>query len=248
MENKILFFASLALMLQEEKDKVEITVQRTGDELTVLVVPKMKGKKAMITMSGSPEELDEAFFEELTKPVAQMKGLKSNADSAEVEDDEDGEEEEKENKSKPAAKKKSPPAPKAPVKAAPKVAEKKPVVKPAEKDIEELGEALKEENDLKKQEEETQKVLKKQAEEAEAENQKQLAAQKKKDFDAALKLGDEAAENRKFEIAEVQYKICLDLFPADQKVVAKLKSASLFVDRMIDAGILPPRKEAENGA
>ena len=86
-------FAALAALMGD-KESIEIKVQKTGDELTVLAAPKMNGKTALLTLSGTAEDLDEGFVNELTKPVEKIKGLKSNAETVEVTDlDEDDDQE-----------------------------------------------------------------------------------------------------------------------------------------------------------
>lgn len=86
--NKVNFFTKLFPLL-EEKESIEVKVQRTGDELTVLLIPKIKGKTATIVLNGTSEELDEGFLEQLIIPVEKIKGLVSNASSVEIEDAED---------------------------------------------------------------------------------------------------------------------------------------------------------------
>lgn len=89
--SKVNFFTELFSLL-EDKESIELKVQRTGDELTVLLVPKIKGKTATITICGSPEDLNEGFMEQLTIPVEKIKGLVSNAAEVKIEDADDSDE------------------------------------------------------------------------------------------------------------------------------------------------------------
>lgn len=90
--SKVNFFTELFSLLQD-KESIELKVQRTCDELTVLLVPKIKGKTATITICGSPEDLNEGFMEQLTIPVEKIKGLVSNAAEVKIEDADDSDEE-----------------------------------------------------------------------------------------------------------------------------------------------------------
>lgn len=108
--SKVNFFTELFPLL-EDKESIEVKVQRTGDELTVLLVPKIKGKTATIVLNGTPEDLNDGFMDQLAIPVEKIKGLVSNAAEVKIEDaeeEEQEEEEEEEKKEKPAAKKAEP--------------------------------------------------------------------------------------------------------------------------------------------
>lgn len=105
-------FFTKVFPLLEDKESIDLKIQRTGDELTVLLVPKIRSKTATITMSGTAEDLNEGFLEQLIIPVEKIKGLVSNAAEVKIEDAEEEEEEEEEEgsekKEKPAAKKAEP--------------------------------------------------------------------------------------------------------------------------------------------
>lgn len=84
-----LFTVIAATEILKDKESIDFKIERTGDELTVMVVPKIGGKKAVLTFSGTPEELDEAIIGEILKPVEKIKGMISNADSVEITDTEE---------------------------------------------------------------------------------------------------------------------------------------------------------------
>ena len=84
-----LFTAIVAAELLKDKESIEFKIERTGEQLTVTVVPKISGKKAVLTFSGSPEELDNGIMDEIMKPVEKIKGMISNADTVEIQDTEE---------------------------------------------------------------------------------------------------------------------------------------------------------------
>jgi len=84
-----LFTVIAATELLKDKESIEFKIERTGDELTVMVVPKIANKKAVLTFSGTPEELDNGIINEILKPVEKIKGMISNADTVEIQDTEE---------------------------------------------------------------------------------------------------------------------------------------------------------------
>ncbi len=84
-----LFTAIVAAELLKDKESIEFKIERTGEQFTVMVVPKISGKKAVLTFSGSPEELDNGIMDEIMKPVEKIKGMISNADTVEIQDTEE---------------------------------------------------------------------------------------------------------------------------------------------------------------
>lgn len=115
------FFQQLHGLIADTK-KVTIIAQAVGDQITVGFLPEFKSddineKTKMCSITGTPAEMDEGFFNEIRKPVeAATTGLKSNADevAAEIKEaanEEDSDEKvEKERAEKKAATKKTPPA------------------------------------------------------------------------------------------------------------------------------------------
>ena len=272
--SKVNFFTELFPLL-EDKESIDLKVQRTGDELTILLVPKIKGKTATIAISGSPEDLNDGFMAELVKPVEKIKGLVSNASEAKIEDVEEEEEELEDTDDekdapvgKKAAAKKA-----APKKAAAKktegvkpvepVKEEKEVVPGADhpegKTSEQIeaeieAERLKEEaEENARQEAEHEKVLAEEqiaiekAEKEAEEKRKAEAAEKeakaKGKFEAHMKAGDEAFEARKYELAEEEYQKATELFPENKVAIEKFEKAYKWVNQLINAKILPARKE-----
>lgn len=84
-------FFQITEKLLNDKESLELKIQKVGDQLAVLVMPKIKAKKAIVTINGTAQELDEHFFNELQKPIEKINGLQSNADTAPIEDDEEAE-------------------------------------------------------------------------------------------------------------------------------------------------------------
>jgi PRTRC genetic system protein E len=84
-----LFTVIAATEILKDKESIDFKIERTGDEFTIMVVPKIAGKKAVLTFSGTPEELDQAIIGEILKPVEKIKGMTSNADSVEITDTEE---------------------------------------------------------------------------------------------------------------------------------------------------------------
>ena len=84
-----LFTAIVAAELLKDKESIDFKIERTGNEFTVMVVPKIEGKKAVLTFSGTPEELDNGIMDEILKPVEKIKGMISNADTVEIQDAEE---------------------------------------------------------------------------------------------------------------------------------------------------------------
>lgn len=84
-----LFTVIAAAEILKDKESIEFKIERTADEFTVMVVPKIAGKKAVLIFSGTPEELDETIIAEILKPVEKIKGMISNADTVEILDTEE---------------------------------------------------------------------------------------------------------------------------------------------------------------
>lgn len=89
-------FFQITEKLLTDKESLELKIQKVGDQLAVLVMPKIKEKKAIVTINGTAAELDEHFFNELQKPIEKINGLQSTADTAPIEDDEEAETSEEE--------------------------------------------------------------------------------------------------------------------------------------------------------
>jgi PRTRC genetic system protein E len=81
------FFKQISELMGQSE--VNITLKAKGPNITVMVIHKSSGIQVPpLTITGTPEDLDEGFFKEISKPVARMSGLVSNA--AEVEKALDG--------------------------------------------------------------------------------------------------------------------------------------------------------------
>jgi len=272
--SKVNFFTELFPLL-EDKESIELKVQRTGDELTVLLVPKIRSKTATVTISGSPEDLNDGFMEQLTIPVEKIKGLISNAAEVKIEDVEEEEEEESEDnddkKEKPEAKKAAPKkaaAKKVTSKKAEEVKPVEPVVEtkteeeftPAGKSTEEIEAeiekqriadeaAAKEAADKAAQEKAEQEAEEKRKAEEEEKIKAEKAAFLQETFNTEIKLGDEAFEARKYEDAEKHYELATKILPDHKAAKEKFLKAEKWVNQLIAAKILPARKEVvDHGA
>jgi PRTRC genetic system protein E len=254
--SKVNFFTELFSLL-EDKESIELKVQRTGDELTVLLVPKIKGKTATITICGSPEDLNEGFMEQLTIPVEKIKGLVSNAAEVKIEDadDSDEEEEEEDGKEKPEAKKAALKKAAAKKSATKKVEEEKPKVEEPVEEINPEGKSTEEvEAEIERQRIEEEEVAKEAAEkvaqekaekEAEEKQKAEEAALLQEAFELAIKNGDEAFEARKYEEAEKHYQDASTLMPDHKAAKEKFEKANKWVKQLIAAGIIV-REEVSN--
>lgn len=258
--SKVNFFTELFSLL-EDKESIELKVQRTGDELTVLLVPKIKGKTATITICGSPEDLNEGFMEQLSIPVEKIKGLVSNASEVKIEDAEEEEEEESEDDKKEKAeikelaKKKEAPKKAAAKKSATKKVEEPVAETKTEGEINPEGkstEEVKAEIEKQRIEEEeaakeaAEKVAREKAEkEAEEKQKAEEAAKLKEAFELAIKNGDEAFEARKYEEAEKHYQDASTLIPDHKAAKEKFEKANKWVKQLIAAGIIV-REEVSN--
>lgn len=85
-----LFKAIEALGILNNKDLMTIQIQKTDEEFTVMVVINKDGKLCHPVVSGTADELDEGIMQEIIKPIEKIKGLKSNADTVEIEDNDEG--------------------------------------------------------------------------------------------------------------------------------------------------------------
>ncbi len=248
--SKVNFFTTLASYL-DDKENINLTIQKTGEDLTVLLVPKIKGKTTTITMSGTAEELDEEFFNEFSKPFDKINGLVSNADEAVIEEVEEEEQEDGDDKKDAPAGKKAATKKAATKKAATKKAATKEEDKPkVEKAVAQPGIENPEEKTTEEIEREIEKERKEKedAEKLKAENlAKEQAAKNKEEFDGFMKTGDAAFQDRKFLKAERNYKSAVELFPENEKAKAELHKASRWVTQLRDANLLKSQEEEEGG-
>ena len=139
------FFKQLAAALDDRQD-LRMNVKKIGEDLVVTVTPNFKEATKNIEMSGSPEEMDENFINEIKKPLEVKAAFSSNADEVKEELEEEEEEEEEAPKKETSSSKKKP----ANKKAAPKKIEKEKAEKP-KKEVVEKTEPVKEEGPSKKE-------------------------------------------------------------------------------------------------
>lgn len=247
--SKVNFFTELFSLL-EDKESIDLKIQRTGDELTVLLVPKIKGKTATIVLNGTPEDLNDGFMEQLAIPVEKIKGLVSNAAEVKIEDAEEEDEKEEEGsekKEKPAAKKAEPKKAAAKKLTTKKVEEVKEFKHEEEANDIENKTSDEIESEIEKQRIEEEEAAKEAAEkvaqekaEKEAEEKRKVeeAAKLKEAFELAIKNGDEAFEARKYEEAETHYQAASTLIPDHKVAKEKFEKANKWVKQLIAAGII----------
>lgn len=253
--SKVNFFTELFPLLGD-KESIELKVQRTGDELTVLLVPKIKGKTATITICGTAEDLNDGFMDQLIIPVDKIKGLVSNAAEVKIEDVEEEEEEESEDDKKEKAeikelaKKKEAPKKAAVKKSATKKVEEPVAETKTEGEINPEGkstEAIEEDTYLKeaREREASAKEAAEKVAQEKAEKEAEEAARLQEAFDLSMKEGDEAFEARKYEDAEKHYQAASTLMPDHKAAKEKFEKANKWVKQLIAAGIIV-REEVSN--
>lgn len=240
------FFTELSLLMQD-KDSITLQIQKTKEELTILLVPKINGKTATITLCGSPDDLNQGFMEQLIIPVEKIKGLISNAAEAKIEDVEEEEREEEEEK-KLETKKVAPKKISA-KKVASKISEdakqeiEPGIENPEGKTSEEIEKEIEEE---RIKQEEANKLA--EIAEQEAKVKEACEAKVKEDFNEAIKLGDEAFEARKYEDAEKHYETASILMPDNKIAKEKFEKSQKWVKQLITAGIIVRKEEETHGA
>lgn len=248
--SKLNFFTPIESLLQD-KESIEIKVQKTGDELTVLLVPKMQGKTATITLNGTAEELEEGFLAELQKPIEKIRGLKSNAEEAKVEDVEESEEEDGDDSKTPTATKKETktPAKKETAKKSNAKEKLKKVVENRDKEInpeEKTTEQIEAEIEQAKAEEEAK--LKAEAETKAAEEEAKKEAERiAKEIADLVSKGDAAFKACLFRDAKKYYQEAHELKQDDETIAEKLAKANKWVDQLISDGVIKEEEEAANG-
>lgn len=71
--------------LMEGSKKTTITINKKGDLLTIGFLPEVDNEKVnkglkILTLTGTPQELDEAFFEKVSEVKTQVSGVVSNVE------------------------------------------------------------------------------------------------------------------------------------------------------------------------
>lgn len=216
-----LFKALVALDVLKDKDSITIRIEKTDEEFTVMVGINKDGKKCHPVISGTADELDEGIMQEITKPIERINGLKSNADTAEIEDNDD---EDDNKKLTPNAKKKV---------AESKANAKSKTDKSSKKDIEKAVISTNDPviNDAIEKE-------KAEIEETKPDPKKRLA-----EINAEI---DAIGETRHIKI-EALLKEASDLFPEDAKLLEAYNKKNKYINAMIVADIMPAREEWEKG-
>jgi PRTRC genetic system protein E len=254
--SKVNFFTELFPLL-EEKESIELKVQRTGDELTVLLVPKIKGKTATIVLNGTAEELNDGFMDQLTIPVDKIKGLVSNAAEVKIEDVEEKEEEEEEEgeekKQKPEGKKAAPK--KAAAKKSGKAKEEAPKIEEVAetKTEEEINPEGKSTDDVEAEiekkrieDEEAEKLAAKQVAKENAEKEAEENARISKEITDFVLKGDNAFKACLFREAKKFYQEAHDLNQNDTAISEKLAKANKWLEQLINDGVIKEEEEVSN--
>lgn len=237
-------FFQITEKILNDKESLELKIQKVGDQLAVLVMPKIKAKKAIVTINGTAQELDEHFFNELEKPIEKINGLQSNAADAKIEDNEDEAEEEE---TKAMVKKITPPAK---TKRGKKAKEES--VAAATEETETNHEAEQETNTAAEMEL-TEQQAKEEAEiaekahlEAEAEEN---ARREKEELEATfthyIESGDRAFNKHKYKQALDYYTKAEQLKPNNKEAGKKIELAAKWVKVLNENGLLNEEEEKE---
>lgn len=212
---KVSIFAIIATLL-EDKQSVDLKIQKVGDELVLLVDPKINGKTAAFTMSGTPEEMDEHFITELQKPIEKIKAFVSTADKAEVADDET------EEKDKKPAKKGKPEKP------APAKGKKSPAKKG---------------KDTETSEEESEEEEESETEEEEEKTPEPPPIDHKKLYGEFIERAKAAFGIKKYMLAGALYEKALEHKPEDQAATEGARQCKLWVSNLTEMGLLKETEE-----
>ncbi len=82
------FFKQLAALLVDRQE-VRLNITKIKDSLVILAVPNFKEEGKAVNITGTPEELDENFITEFSKPMAVINTFSSNAAEVAKEIEED---------------------------------------------------------------------------------------------------------------------------------------------------------------
>jgi len=215
-----------------------MTIKKIEGELVVIAVPSFKDEGKHIHITGTPEELDESFISELSKPIAAQVEFQSNAAEVATEVAEEKEEEKADTKKETE---KSTKVKKAPVKKAAKKVE--PVVEDEAHEAE-LTETLQEEVTAPVEETENSEILNNSAEtqnEVTEEPQKatedEIIDKTGLSFNEWMELGKILFADRKYKEAEEAFSKAIDLSPENEKAKAELKKATQWVKAVSNLGI-----------
>lgn len=79
-----MFFTAISQMMTESVD-LTLVIRKSNGQLTVSTLPKANGLKdeaanliIPLTLTGTPEEMDAEFLEQITQPISKTSGLLSN--------------------------------------------------------------------------------------------------------------------------------------------------------------------------
>lgn len=208
--------------LMADRQEIRITIQKVGEDLVTITNLDFKKKGDPIHISGTPDELDEHYIIEISKPLQHKTAFSSNADKV-------AEKAEKDGKAKPAAtssssnksKKKAAPKKKAPVKKAAPV--KKSPVKAAPKKPE-IKKGLSALLDKSKKDIAANKPA---ANQLDIEKEAQKIEEQ---YKAAMTAGNSAFKSKSYEVAAMSFKEALKLKPEDGRAKLDLQSATEWQD------------------
>lgn len=207
------FFTQLAETLKDRQE-LRMNIKKIDGDLVIVVTPNFKEEGKTIQMSGTPEEMDEHFINDIQKPLSVEKAFESNADEVKKELEEEVEEEEKEEATKAAKKADK----KSPAKKGKEV--KKPV---KEKEVQEKKESKESTTEDKTSNEES-------APETETvQEDKKPEPSAKEQFKHLMEEGKRLFNDRQYAQAESAYKSATELFPEDDKAKAALTNATKWV-------------------
>lgn len=229
--NQLKFFTIISSLI-ESGEMLDLRITKAGEELAVLVTTSIKGKKASPQITGSPEDLDAGFIDEINKPIEKIRGLVSDADTVKITDA--SEEESEEEKTVPKVAKKAD-SKKAIAKPEPKKTKvlETPILESEEIDTEEVSEfdAENEIVSIRLAEEKRLELLQEKQEKADSL------------FTNSMLDGNAAMQQRKYEVAEYNFKLACLIRPEDESAKKEAAAATRWVDALIAASIPVERKE-----
>jgi PRTRC genetic system protein E len=189
-----------------DRQEVRMNVKKIGDDIVVMIVPNYKDDGKTIQMSGSPEEVDNGFFNELKNFQDSLtQGLQTEVIEGDAEESKE-ESPEKQPAKKPDAKDKGKKSGSKSKVSAKKEENPEPIPEPS-KTVETIAETTENTGDSKNEVSELNE------------------SPKTSRFDELMAEGKSLFENRSYEAAANKYKEAVDLKPDDSKALAAFQNA-----------------------
>jgi len=237
------FFKGISELLKD-KQEVKLNVQKVGEDLVVLTSIEIGGEEKHISMTGTPEELDQFYLTELGKPLSVESKFQSNADEVaeEVKEDLDEDTKTKKNDKKKAVSSKASKVKSSKGKPVKETLTKEEETK-SEDDINTTG--IAETVEITAVEEKAETVIEEtvSAPEPVIEQVKEGPSPEEQ-FDFFMKEGKEHFDNREYESAEQSYSNAVSIFPDHAKAKAAYENAKRWAKAIADMRKLEEEKKA----